>query len=136
TVSLVDKTNEFNPLAPRLQDLHPGVAVSNLVGVWTFKYRTNWHNNTTKTVFPNKTVPARFGPPYAGRSYQLILPVRSGQFGGTNGIQDGYEIIAHLADQPFAQEFISIKLCRLFVHDNFPNPSNDPSNPLYSFYDY
>jgi uncharacterized protein (DUF1800 family) len=37
----------------------------------------------------------------------------------TNGIKDGYEIIAHLANQPFTQEFISVKLCRLFVHDDF-----------------
>jgi uncharacterized protein (DUF1800 family) len=43
------------------------------------------------------------------------LPART----GTNGIQDGYDIIAHLANQPFTQEFISVKLCRLFVHDDF-----------------
>lgn len=39
--------------------------------------------------------------------------------GGTNSVQEGYEVLAHLADQPFTQEFISVKLCRLFVHDDF-----------------
>jgi uncharacterized protein (DUF1800 family) len=37
----------------------------------------------------------------------------------TNSIQEGYQVIAHLADQPFTQEFISVKLCRLLVHDDF-----------------
>src|SRR5205814_1581143 len=79
-----------------------------------------------------KIVPARFGPPWAGKTYDLFLPGRR----GTNGIQDGYDVLAHLANQPFAQEYISIKLCRLFVHDDFPNPSNDPASEAYAFYDY
>lgn len=37
----------------------------------------------------------------------------------TNSIQEGYEVLAHLADQPFTQEYISVKLCRLLVHDDF-----------------
>ena len=28
-------------------------------------------------------------------------------------------MIKHLANQPFTQEFISVKLCRLLVHDDF-----------------
>ena len=39
--------------------------------------------------------------------------------GGTNSIQEGYQVLAHLADQPFTQEYISVKLCRLLVHDDF-----------------
>ena len=39
--------------------------------------------------------------------------------GGTNSIQEGYQVLAHLADQPFTQEFISVKLCRLLVHEDF-----------------
>jgi uncharacterized protein (DUF1800 family) len=77
-------------------------------------------------------VPARFGPPWTGRSYQLNIPART----GTNGIQDGYDVIAHLANQPFTQEYISIKLCRLFVHDDFPNPTTRADLPEYAFYDY
>ena len=39
--------------------------------------------------------------------------------GGTDSIQEGYQTLQYLADQPFTQEFISVKLCRLFVHDDF-----------------
>ena len=114
-VELVDATNEFSPLAPRLVDLHPNVNVTNLAGVWAFKYRSDRHNNGVKTIFPGKTVPERFGGPYAGKPYELNIAARS----GTNGIQDGYDILKHLANQPFTQEFMAVKLCRLFVHDNF-----------------
>jgi hypothetical protein len=44
-----------------------------------------------------------------------MLPPRSGDA----AMQDGYDILVHMADQPFTQEFISVKLCRLFVHDGF-----------------
>ena len=125
SVNIMDATNEFNPLAPDLRALNPGVAVSNLVGVWSFQYKQGNHNTTSKTIFPNKTVPARFGPPYAGRNYQLTLPARS----GTNGITDGYDVIAHLANQPFTQEYISVKLCRLFIHDDFVHGVYDYTDP-------
>ena len=36
-----------------------------------------------------------------------------------SGLDEGYRVIAHLSDLPFTQEFISVKLCRLFVHDDF-----------------
>jgi len=39
--------------------------------------------------------------------------------GGTNSVQEGYTVLSHMADQPFTQEFISVKLCRLFVHEDF-----------------
>ena len=125
SVNIMDASNEFNPLAPDLRALNPGVAVSNLVGVWSFQYKQGNHNTTSKTIFPNKTVPARFGPPYAGRNYQLTLPARS----GTNGITDGYDVIAHLANQPFTQEYISVKLCRLFIHDDFVHGVYDYTDP-------
>lgn len=124
-VELMDATNEFNPLAPRLAELNPNVNITNLSGVWAFKYRSDRHYNGAKTVFPGKVVPDRFGAPYAGRPYELDIPART----GTNGIQDGYDILAHLANQPFTQEFVSVKLCRLFVHDNFATGYNftDPA---------
>jgi uncharacterized protein (DUF1800 family) len=99
-------------------------AFTNLLGVWVFNFRSQFHGPNAKTIFGGKMVPARFGPPYttklyAGNTtpglYQLNLPART----GTNGIQDGYDIIAHLAGLPFTQEFISVKLCRLLVHDEF-----------------
>jgi uncharacterized protein (DUF1800 family) len=121
SVNIMNPTDEFNPLATDLRTLNPGVAVSNLVGVWSFKYKQANHNTSSKTIFPGKTVPARFGPPYAGRNYQLTLPARS----GTNGIADGYDVIAHLANQPFTQEYICVKLCQLFIHDDFDHAVYD-----------
>lgn len=127
---LVDATNTFNPFAPQstnqfltgLTNAAFANAVSNQVGVWTFNYRADRHNTSTKTIFPGKTVPPRFGQPWAGRGYQLVLSHGA----TTNSIQDGYKVLAHLADQPFTEEFISVKLCRLFIHDDF----------LHNYYDY
>ncbi len=119
TIRFVDATNEFNhPFAPQSSIRIPGAtnsAIANLVGAWAFNYKSASHNTNVKTLFPTKTVPSRFGPPYAGRSYELALKNGS----GTNSIQDGYQVLKHLADQPFTQEFLSVKLCRLFVHDDF-----------------
>jgi uncharacterized protein (DUF1800 family) len=148
SVDLVDAPNLNNPLAPISVTFAPGVssgARSNLVGVWTFHYNAGDHSGTNKYLFFNQTtngnqivlspkhVPARFGPPWAGRDYSLILTNNS----GTNGITDGYRAIAHLANLPFTEEYLSVKLCRLFVHDDFPNPTTKTDNPLeYGFYDY
>lgn len=83
--------------------------------VWSFVFDPATHETTNKTIFAGKKIHARFGPPYAGQPYQLVLPVRT----GTNGIQDGYDIVAHLANLPYTQEYISMKLCRLFVSEEF-----------------
>jgi uncharacterized protein (DUF1800 family) len=152
-VELVDPQNVGNPFALKTTNVradgtnYPS-ATTNLLGCWTFNYKTNNHNNSAKKIFFNlsyttngsvittnytaKTVPARFGPPWAGNDYSLSLPGRS----VTNGIQDGYDVLAHLANQPFTEEYICLKLCRLFVHDNFPNSSNDPLSPSYDLYNY
>ncbi len=134
TIRLVEKNNEFNPFATNSFTLRIGgtnqpggkpPTPANAVGVWSFYYDATHHNNSNKIIFPGKTVPARFGVPYAGQSYELNLPARS----GTNGIQDGYEVIAHLANQPFTQEYISVKLCRLLVHDDFVHGVYDYTGP-------
>ena len=59
----------------RLQSSGPGTA-----GVSEHQCRglglqvqTSDHNTTAKSIFPGKTVPARFGPPWAGRSYQITI---------------------------------------------------------------
>lgn len=46
-----------------------------------------------------------------------------------SGLDEGYRVIAHLSDLPFTQEFISVKLCRLFVHDNFQHGVYDYTDP-------
>lgn len=138
TLEKVDFVQYQNPFAVATTNIIPGstnlstTTKSNLFGVWAMNFRTNWHNNSTKTIFAGKTVPARFGEPWAGRNYQLTLSNGS----GTNGIRDGYQVLAHLANQPFTQEYISVKLCRLLLHDDFPGPSADPASHGYAFYDY
>jgi hypothetical protein len=259
-VRLVDYANEFNPFAPLSTIRRPKATdptrPDNLYGVWAFSYRPDRHSAGPKVIFPEKTVPERFGAPYAGRNYELrlasggqtnwqyvqvtgtprrnnpplyiyntgigdcyiddiklvtesgvnLLPngdfengltgwtvspnmtgstttggvthsgagalhmvdtlatgtsqgqsIWRGNLGlttnqtytlsywflpgtnmngnlvirlsgdgitsspgtGTNSVQEGYQVLAHLADLPFTQEFISVKLCRLLVHDEF-----------------
>jgi len=138
TLDKVDFTNAFNPFSLATTNIIPGstntstTAKANLFGVWALSFRTNWHNTSNKTIFPGRMVPDRFGAPWAGRSYQLSLA----NGGGTNGMRDGYQVLEHLANQPFTQEYICIKLCRLLVHDDFPNPSIDPARNEYEFYNY
>ena len=126
TLEMVELGEAFNPFAPRATtELNPGLGTSytNLVGVCAFNFRSEWHDEDAQVIFSNKFVPARFGKPWVSGLYgnatpglyQLDLPIRT----GTNAVQDGYDIINHVADLPFTQEFISVKLCRLFVHDNF-----------------
>lgn len=108
-VRLVQPVNELNPLTTAY-DTTPGPGK-----IWSFIFRVSRHHTGSKTIFVNKFVPDRFGPPYAGRSYQLTLPART----DTNAIKDGYETLTHLANQPFTQEYLSVKLCRLLIHEEF-----------------
>ena len=136
TVELVNTNGEFNPFAARstnridntLTNTTALNASVNLHGLWAFNYKGARHNASTKYIFYQtkadgsvdtanpKTIPARFGPRWAGAPYGLRL--NSGQT-GTNGIKEGYDLISHMANQPFTMEFISVKLCRLLVHDGF-----------------
>ncbi|MCC6235423.1 MAG: DUF1800 family protein [Verrucomicrobiales bacterium] len=130
SVRLVAPDQEFNPFARKTTLLRPGAPagsthITNLVGVWAFNFRPDLHDHGEKHLFhdpgseagagPARTVPARFGPRYTGRPYGLVLPATS----GTNALQEGYTVLQHLADQPFTQEYLVVKLCRLFVHDDF-----------------
>jgi uncharacterized protein (DUF1800 family) len=94
-------------------------------GLWTLRFRADRHDAKAKTIFAGRTIDARFGPPHAGRSYQLGLPART----GNTGMQDGYDILKHLADLPYTQEYMSVKLCRLFVHEGFRHGVYDYSDP-------
>lgn len=152
TLQIVSPENAFNPFASRTTNLLASSiavgatninTVSNLAGVWAFNFNPTAHDTTrAKTLFTNAFIPARFGAPYtnkfygtngvAGR-YTLGIPTTRT---GTNGIQDGYDVVSFLADLPFTQEYISVKLCRLFVHDEFPNPSSETNIVGYGFYNY
>jgi len=148
-IEKVDFTNYSNPFALATAVIIPGstnpstTIKSNLYGAWAFNYKTNFHNTATRTIFSNKVVNARFGAPWTSKLYGTNLIAGRYQIGipghgrtSTNGIEEGYQFINHIADLPFTQEYISIKLCRLLVHDEFPNPSNDTNSPAYSFYNY
>lgn len=144
TIDKVNLADVNNPHAQLTTTIIPGstntstTTKSNLYGAWSFVFHSatnfskDYHNASNKVIFPGKTVPARFGSPWAGVNYQLNL----NNGAGTNGIKDGYDIIAHLANQPFTSEYLSVKLCRLLVHDDFPNPNGDTNSPEYAFYNY
>ncbi len=128
TSQLIDPAQLGNRTAPQTTTVYPFVtnnfsALSNLAGVWNFVYSASTHNTNAKSIYfitnggvtVAKTVPARFGAPWAGRAYGLSIPSRP----SASGMQDGYDVIAHLCNLPFTEEFISVKLCNLFVHDGF-----------------
>ena len=131
SVELVASNNIANPFATRSTNyLDPTVvtnktAVTNVLGTWSFVYKSGNHNTGIKKAFFNhdtngvattsKLVPDRFGAPWAKRDYSFSLPAAT----GTNTIQEAYKLIEHMANQPFTQEFLSVKLCRLFVHEGF-----------------
>jgi uncharacterized protein (DUF1800 family) len=94
-------------------------------GLWVLHFATNSHDTTTKRLFTNSPVAARFGPQFrGGQSYSLILS--NTLAGGTNGFAEGYKVAQHLANLPQTMEYLSVKLCRLFVHEGFD----------YGIYDY
>jgi uncharacterized protein (DUF1800 family) len=108
--------NANNVFAPAVLDY------TNDVGTFVLHFATNSHNTGVKRLFTNSVIATRFGAPYAGNSYSLILSNGT----GTNGWRDMTQVISHLANLPYTQEYISVKLCQLFVHENFE----------YGVYDY
>ena len=98
---------------------------ANTPGLWVLHFNTNSHDTGTKRLFTNNLVAARFGGSLGGgTSYSLILSNTLAT--GTNGFAEGYKVAQHLADLPYTMEYVSVKLCRLFVHENF----------YYGVYDY
>lgn len=151
TVDIVEREQMNNPFAPRSQQYgqYPGVGfnqVSNIVGVWSFTYNTNWHgtnradplslwapgNETNPVATGPKRYAARFGAPWANQPYQIVIPART----GTNGIRDGYDVIQSLSVNMHTAEYLSVKLCRLFIHDEFPNPTTHTNLAEYAYYNY
>ena len=145
TVDIKPPADVDNAFAPRSSQygLYPGAgfnAVSNLLGVWTHSFNSTVHGTNRAPILsvwsPSsppgnpiatgpKVYPARFGPPWAGQSYQLTIPGRT----GNAGMQDGYDVIRHLANVAFTAEYISVKLCRLFVHEGFVHGVYDYTAP-------
>jgi uncharacterized protein (DUF1800 family) len=97
----------------------PVANLTNDLGVWVLNFATNSHNYTaTKRLFTNVVVDPRFGAEFgAGQPYALT--VTNNSYLGTNGMLEGYLVLDHLANLPYTAEFLSVKLCRTFVHENF-----------------
>ncbi|MSU35870.1 MAG: DUF1800 family protein [Pedosphaera sp.] len=132
-----DKTND--PFATNYVDrdvrkrfvgtiLETNNTITNFIGEWSMVYKATNHHQGPKWCFfeqlPNgnvdtataKRVPSRFGPPWAGREYGLLI---QGGLKETNTLNEAYQLIQHLADQPFTEEYLSVKFCRLLVHEGF-----------------
>lgn len=150
-VDIVDRSQVDNPFAVRSREYgrYPGVgfnAVSNIIGVWTFVFNNSLHGTNRAPIlsvwdtnFPasnpralpgtagQKKYAARFGSPWAGTSYQLVIP--PGRTTPQAAILDGYDVIRHLSTNLHTAEFLSVKLCRLFVHDDFEHGVYDYTDP-------
>ena len=91
---------------------------ANTPGVWVLHYNTNQHSTGTKYLFTNNVIHPRFGAQFGGgTSYALILSNTLAT--GTNGMAEGYKVAQHLANLPYTMEYLSVKLCRVFVHEDF-----------------
>ena len=152
SVDIVDPSQVNNPFAPqsRTYGFYPGngtSGISNIVGVWSFVYRSANHGTNRAPILSEwaasasrtnlvwtgpKRYASRVGAPWAGQSYQIVIPART----GNAGIQDGYDVIQSLANNVHTAEYLSVKLCRLFVHDNFPNPTTTTNLAEYAYYNY
>ena len=101
-----------NPFAPALAD------PTNSPGLYVLNFRASNHQtNNSKRLFTNVVVDTRFPAPWGGQPYSLTIGVN--QYPGTNGMAEGYIAAQHLANLPQTMEFISVKLCQLFVHERF-----------------
>lgn len=94
----VDPLDLGDPHAPCLPN-------NSTTGVWSFHFDPATHDYGAKSLFPTT-------------SYPLTIPARPA--GSTDGVLDGYEVIAHLATTSQAAEYVSRKLIRKFVDDEAP----------------
>jgi len=92
----------------------------NINGNYRVDPRFNGSGMTPSYRYDNKAYGTNTGTVGRYGLYIPVFPTPAGQSnGGTNGIEAAYMIARHLADLPYTQEFISVKLCRLLVADNF-----------------
>ncbi len=118
-VTKKDFSNANNPFAPAVTD------PTNLPGVYVLNFRpANHTTNAAKRLFTNVVVDPRFPPPWGGQPYALTIATN--QYPTTNGMAEGYLVAQHLANLPQTMEFVSVKLCQTFIHENFE----------FGYYDY
>jgi uncharacterized protein (DUF1800 family) len=119
SVAKKDASVANDPLAPALVD------GTNNPGLFVLHFKPGSHTtNVAKRLFTNVVVDPRFGAPWGGRPYALTINTNA--YPGSNGITEGYVVAQHLANLPQTMEFLSVKLCRTFVHEKFE----------FDFYDY
>ena len=106
-----------NPFAPFIS--HANLTnFADTPGIWVLHYNSNQHHLGTKVLFTNNVIHPRFGAAFGGgTSYALILSNTLAV--GTNGMAEGYKVAQHLANLPYTMEYLSVKLCRVFVHEDF-----------------
>ena len=122
SVAKKDPSDAGNPFAPAQTD------PTNNPGVFTLHFRPNVHTtNQAKRLFTNTVVEPRFGPFRGGQSYGLTIGTNA--YPGTNGMAEGYVAASHLANLPQTMEFLSVKLCQLFVHEGFEYGVYDYTSP-------
>ncbi|MFN0059099.1 MAG: DUF1800 family protein [Planctomycetota bacterium] len=92
--SAADAGDPFAPIVP----------FDDPAGVWSLHFIPNNHDFAAKTIF-------------AGTAYQFDVPARPV---GPAGMQDGFELVAHLALLPQTAEYVSTKLIQKFVDDTVP----------------
>lgn len=122
SVGKKDPSNLGNPFAPTQTD------PTNTPGLFSLHFRPNVHTtNQSKRLFTNVVVDTRFGPFRGGQSYALTIGTNA--YPGTNGMAEGYVVASHLANLPQTMEFLSVKLCQLFVHEGFEYGVYDYGSP-------
>ena len=122
SVAKKDPSNLGNPFAPTQPD------PTNSPGLFSIHFRPTVHTtNQAKRLFTNVVVDTRFGPFRGGQSYALTIGTNA--YPGTNGFAEGYVVINHLANLPQTMEFLSVKLCQLFVHEDFEYGVYDYASP-------
>jgi uncharacterized protein (DUF1800 family) len=111
-----------NPFAPA--QTNP----TNDPGVFTLHFRSNVHTtNSAKRLFTNVVIEPRFGPFRGGQPYGLTIGTNA--YPGTNGMAEGYVAASYLANLPQTMEFLSVKLCQVFVHEGFEHGVYDYGSP-------
>ena len=122
SVAKKNPSDADNPFAPA--QTNP----TNDPGVFSLHFKSNVHTtNQAKRLFTNVVVEPRFGPFRGGQPYGLTIATNA--YPGTNGQAEGYLVATHLANLPQTMEFLSVKLCRLFVHEGFDYGVYDYNSP-------
>jgi uncharacterized protein (DUF1800 family) len=117
-----------NPFAAAISGTSSNIATT--PGIWALHYNPGTHeSNAVKRLFTNNVIDPRFGPAFGGgTSYALIIS-NGAPAAFTNGFAEGYRVASHLATLPYTMEFVSVKLCQLFVHEGFEYGRYDYTAP-------